>query len=371
MVHPRPGVLLRVVDEVRERQQRDPVIGAVVRQPRADLVLEDDLGADERAVEVDHLLKAGCLEVDVVERWVDHGGVGHARAPEVVGVEVMFSWVRRSSSRAGTASGGGGAAEHVEVGADEHGVRVVLGQPRGEAPVAVADTVRRSRVKRGDRRLKGVEQRALPVGEMFERVAVGDDQLKATADDVVEASLAAARARPSLDAQGPGKWIGFTDGLVEQAGGQRRELERRRRPGGAQRRVALGGRLRVELAEDLAELDRQPDHASFCGCRSASIGVQQPLGRDAAQHEVELPGEVCGVAQPGAQSLTEERRRQVGGVADQQHAPLAHPVSEHRAELVDGAASQRPVRWPVPRLEQRPHAIGLLEISRQLVRAAA
>ena len=105
VVHPRAGVLLRVVDEVRERQQRDPVIGAVVGQPRADLVLEDDLGTDERAVEVDHLLQAGCLEVDVVEGRVDHGGVGHARAPEVAGVEVMFSWVRRSSSRAGTASG--------------------------------------------------------------------------------------------------------------------------------------------------------------------------------------------------------------------------------------------------------------------------
>ena len=88
VVHPRARVLLRVLDEVREREQRDPVIRAVVGQPRADLVLEDDLGTDERAVEVDHLLQAGRLEVDVVERGVDHG-VGHVRAPEVVGVVVM------------------------------------------------------------------------------------------------------------------------------------------------------------------------------------------------------------------------------------------------------------------------------------------
>ena len=81
------------------------MVGAVVGQPRADLVLEDDLGTDERAVEVDHLLQAGCLEIDVVEGRVDHGVVAHARAPEVAGVEVMFSWVRRSSSRAGTACG--------------------------------------------------------------------------------------------------------------------------------------------------------------------------------------------------------------------------------------------------------------------------
>ena len=105
VVHPRAGVLVRVIDEVRERQQRDPVIGAVVGQPSAALELEDRLGTDERAVEVDHLLQPRRLEVDVMERGVDHGGVGHARAPEVAGVEVMFSWVRRSSSRAGTASG--------------------------------------------------------------------------------------------------------------------------------------------------------------------------------------------------------------------------------------------------------------------------
>ena len=44
------------------------------------------------------------------------------------------------------------------------------------------------------------------------------------------------------------------------AAGERRELERRRRLGLAQHRVALGRRLRVELAEDLAQLDGQADH---------------------------------------------------------------------------------------------------------------
>ena len=73
VVHPGARVLLRVVDEVREREQRDPVVRVVVRQPGADLVLEDHLRADERAVEVDHLLQPGGLEVDVVELRVDHG----------------------------------------------------------------------------------------------------------------------------------------------------------------------------------------------------------------------------------------------------------------------------------------------------------
>ena len=157
-------------------------------------------------------------------------------------------------------------------------MRVVLGQPRGEAPVAVAHTVGRSRVKRRDRRLERVEQRALPVGEMLERVAAGDDQLKAAADDVVEASLAPRALHHPLNAQRPGERIGFTDRLVEQAGGQRRELERRRRTGRAQHRVALGRRLRVQLAEDLPQLDREPDHRLVLRLSLRLDRVQQPLG---------------------------------------------------------------------------------------------
>ena len=64
------------------------MVRTVVGEPGADLVLEDDLRPDERAVEVDHLLEAGGLEVDVVERGVDHC-VRHVRAPEVVGAVVM------------------------------------------------------------------------------------------------------------------------------------------------------------------------------------------------------------------------------------------------------------------------------------------
>ena len=92
---------------------------------------------------------------------MDHFRVGHRRAPEVAGVEGDVELGSKVVQQRGQATGGGGA-EHVEVGADEHGVCVVLGQPGGEAPVAVADTVGRSRVKRRDRHLERVEQRALP-----------------------------------------------------------------------------------------------------------------------------------------------------------------------------------------------------------------
>ena len=48
VVQPGAGVLVGVVDEARKGEQRDAVVGVVVGQPRADGVLEEDLGADER-----------------------------------------------------------------------------------------------------------------------------------------------------------------------------------------------------------------------------------------------------------------------------------------------------------------------------------
>ena len=89
VVHAGACLLLRVLDEVREREQRDPMVRFVVGQPRAALELVDDLGADERPVAVDHLLQTGRLEVEVVELGMDHrGGVSHGRAPAVADVDV-------------------------------------------------------------------------------------------------------------------------------------------------------------------------------------------------------------------------------------------------------------------------------------------
>jgi hypothetical protein len=96
--------------------------------------------------------------------------------------------------------------------------------------------------------------------------------------------------------------------------------------------------------------------------------AQQPLACDASQHEVELPGHVRGVAQPRAEALPKERRRQMRGVADEQHVTLAHLVGQHRAKLVNGAARERPIFGSVPRLKQRPHPRGILKIRRLLVR---
>jgi hypothetical protein len=78
VMQPRPRVLLGVVDEVRPRGERDAVVGGVVGQPRAEVVLEEHLGPDQDRVPVDHLLQSGRLEVDVVELGVDDVS-GHRR----------------------------------------------------------------------------------------------------------------------------------------------------------------------------------------------------------------------------------------------------------------------------------------------------
>ncbi len=57
VVQPGAGVLLGVVDEPGEREQRDAVVGRIVGQPRADVVLEQHLGADDERVPVDQLLQ--------------------------------------------------------------------------------------------------------------------------------------------------------------------------------------------------------------------------------------------------------------------------------------------------------------------------
>ena len=192
----------------------------------------------------------------------------------------------------GDGLGGGGGAEHVEVGADEHGVRVVLGQPRGEAPVAVAYAVGRSPGQakrpspRGCRAACAAGGRDVRTGRRRRRSA-GSHHRRRRRSVLSRPARSTTPWTLSVPASGSGSPMGWWSS----AGGQRRELERRWRSGGAQHRVALGSRLWVELAEDLAQLDREPDHRLVLRLSLGVDGVQQPLGSEAAQHEVELPGQ--------------------------------------------------------------------------------
>jgi hypothetical protein len=85
----------------------------------------------------------------------------------------------------------GRAAEDVEVRAHERRVGAVLGQPSREAAIRVAHALGRGGVERGDRHVEGVDHGALLARELGEGVAVGDDQLNAAADDIVETSVPA------------------------------------------------------------------------------------------------------------------------------------------------------------------------------------
>jgi hypothetical protein len=110
---------------------------------------------------------------------------------------------------------------------------------------------------------------------------------------------------------------------VQHAGSQRRRRQRRQDP----RRVSaltdhegvpLGRLLWVGDADDLAELDGHADRVLDVGTSLGPVGVQQLLAGDAAQDQVQLPGQVGGVANAGAHALPGEGGHQVGGVAGQQ-----------------------------------------------------
>ena len=65
----------------------------------------------------------------------------------------------------------------------------------------------RVRIERGDRHVERVDERAVLARELLQRIAVGDDQLKAAADDVVEAPLAPGAGDHALDAERAGERI--------------------------------------------------------------------------------------------------------------------------------------------------------------------
>ena len=69
----------------------------------------------------------------------------------------------------------------------------------------------------------------------------------------------------------------------------------------------------------------------------------------------ELPGEVVGITQAGAHALADERRGQVGGVAEEEHAPAAPAVGHLRAEHVVGDPDEAQLlarRTPRPRRDE-------------------
>ena len=64
------------------------------------------------------------------------------------------------------------------------------------------------------------------------------------------------------------------------------------------------------------------------------VGVEHGLGQVAGEDAGDLPAEVHGVADTGAEPLSDERWRQVGGVTEEEDVALAPAVGQLRPEVV-------------------------------------
>ena len=71
------------------------------------------------------------------------------------------------------------------------------------------------------------------------------------------------------------------------------------------------------------------------------IGIEQALLCSPGEHQVELPGEIDGVSDPGAQALTCERRHLVCRVTGQQKPSVAPAIGPACLKGVEGVAFER------------------------------
>ena len=142
---------------------------------------------------------------------------------------------------------------------------------------------------------------------------------------------------------------------------------RRRRLRAAQRRVPLGGGGLVEHAGHARHLHRKADDPLAVRPSFRGVGVEEVVAGLPSQREVELPGEVCGIADPGAEALAHERRHEVGGVAGQEHTTVAHRLCQQGAELVDRIAGELRVVRAEPGGQQLPHARRVVEVRGALI----
>ena len=103
-------------------------------------------------------------------------------------------------------------------------------------------------------------------------------------------------------------------------------------------------------------LSASRDHEAGVRFSLLLVGVQDGGRQAAVEHAGELPRQVHCVAQAGAHALADERRSEVGGVAEQEDVSSAPPVGDLRAKGVLGHPNQlRSVGWQVanPRRDER------------------
>jgi hypothetical protein len=125
--------------------------------------------------------------------------------------------------------------------------------------------------------------------------------------------------------------------------------------GGGQRDPADGGAPVLAPGHGPADHDGLFDHDPRVRAPFGVIAGQQVLPGLAGEHVRDLPGEVVGVAQPGGQALADERRGEVGGIAEQEDAPGLeagrHPGTEGVGRAADDLHAAQ-VAAPGPGSEQ-------------------
>ena len=108
-----------------------------------------------------------------------------------------------------------------------------------------------------------------------------------------------------------------------------------------------------------------PDHEASMRFSLLFVSVEDG-GREAGvQHSGEFPRQVHRVPQPGAHALPDERRGEMGGVAEQKDVAPAPPLGDLGAKGVFGDADQRQIRgWNIanPRSDERAQCVEIGEI---------
>ena len=126
--------------------------------------------------------------------------------------------------------------------------------------------------------------------------------------------------------------------------------------------ITFGRGDRVEQADVTADGHRHVDDLLDVGAALGLIAVQQRFFRAARERRADLQDQVLDVADAVTQSLPEERRGLVGGVAGQEDAPVPPLVGDERMESVDRRADDLDLVGPEPRLEQAKDGFRLLDV---------
>ncbi len=114
-----------------------------------------------------------------------------------------------------------------------------------------------------------------------------------------------------------------------------------------------------------ADAEGEPDHAAGVRFSLLLVGVEDVGGQVAREDAGQLPRQVHRVAQAGAHALADERRGEVGGVAEQEDAAAPPAVGELGAEGVLGDADQfesSSATRADPRRDQRPQRVEGVEV---------